>query len=161
MSGQANALCQLNSPLGDFMKEANESVTKGEHQLHPLPWARDLACINCWNGFDLLKIEVSTLLGYRSCLLDFFSEPNSTTVGEWAPWRHTELKEDPHKALSLSWMMPCGILPRMAWWKISCNSRHLPWPQPIEFTRLPLKYLQFTLKSLSFWLKKKKTHKLF
>lgn len=83
------------------MKEANESITKGEHQLHPPPWARDLACINRQNGFDLLKIEVGTLLGYRSCMLDFFSKLNSTTVGERAPWRYTELKEDPHKALSI------------------------------------------------------------
>lgn len=81
MSGVANALCQLNSPLGDFMKEANESITEGEHQLHPPPWAGDLTCINRRNGFDLLKIEVSILLGYTSCLLDF-SESNSTMLGE-------------------------------------------------------------------------------
>lgn len=162
MSGVANALCQLNSPLGDFMKEANESITKGEHQLHPPPWAGDLTRINRWNGFDLLKIEVSILFGYRSRLLDF-SESNSTMLGGWAPRRHTEFKEDPHKAPaqssprppSLSWMMPCGILPRMAQWKISCNSRHLPWPLPVAFTRLPLKYLQFTLRSFSFWLENK------
>lgn len=56
---------------------------------------------------------------------------------------------------SLSWMMSCGILPRMAQWKISCNSRHLPWPPPVAFTRLPLKNLQFTLRSFSFWLENK------
>jgi hypothetical protein len=81
MSDPANALCQLNSPLGDFMKEANESITKGERQLHPPPWARDLTCINRQNGFDLLKIEAGTPLGYRSYVLDF-SKPNSTPVGE-------------------------------------------------------------------------------
>lgn len=65
---------------------------------------------------------------------------------------HRAQREPPQS--SPSWLLPCGTLPRMAWWQFSCDSRHLPWPQPMGFTRL-LKWLRFTLKSFSFWLGKK------
>lgn len=92
-----------------------------------------------------------------------FQNPTALCLEDEHPGDTQSSKRTPtklhHKAPpappSLSWMMPCGILPRMAQWKISCNSRHLPWPPPVAFTRLPLKNLQFTLRSFSFWLENK------
>lgn len=103
MSDMANVLCLLNSSLGNFVKEADESFTKGftQHRvLETFTW------INCCNGFHQLKIDLLAPLFTAEAVLGF-SEPNSATVEEWASWRHTVLKGDPTKLC-------------LGWWQVTC-----------------------------------------
>lgn len=149
MSGTANALCQLNSPLGNFMKEANESVTKGEHQLHPPPWARDLGFINRRNGFDTLKIEVGHTAWLQKLPARFFRTQQHYSWRMSTLETHRAQRGPPQSSLSLG---SCHVAFFQGWHDGKSLATpdiypgHSQWSSP----GFPLKYLQFTLKSFSF-----------
>lgn len=56
MSGMANVLRLLNSPLGHSVKETYESRTEGQPPLHQHRVPQTCANVSRWDGFDELKI---------------------------------------------------------------------------------------------------------